>query len=314
VETALLVIQTLTLIALIAYVWKTWEMADATRKAAEAAASSVEEMRRGRREASDPRVAVYFASPSSSLSEIVIENFGETTATNVTFDFVPPLQSSENHAFGVQFFATPKTLPPRSRLQHAFDTWPEYFDAKLPKKYEVRVRYQRLGEDVVREELHVLDAAAFEHYATWHVLGIHELASRFKQYAERTERLFQQAQDHGKVVARRADLIAPTRELGDSLSDLLTMLEAVEAGSADGEVSMFPGQFLPALKRHAVTTLLAAHRKGGNGELQSALKELLLALHHRDWDLLNKTKANARLNSAIGKLRDAVSGPEPPAA
>ena len=96
VQWLLLVIQVATFIVVAIYVWKTWEMASATRKAAEATARSVEESRLTRREASDPRVAIFFASPASSVAEIVIENYGETTATSVTFDFTPDLQASEH--------------------------------------------------------------------------------------------------------------------------------------------------------------------------------------------------------------------------
>ena len=142
--------QVATLIALVVYVWKTWEMAAATRRAAEASTSTVEEMKLARREASAPRLAIYFASPSTSISEIVIENFGDTTATNVRFEFTPPLASSDKDDRGVQFFETPKTLPPHSRLRHAFDLWPEYFEANLPKRYDVKVRFQRLGEAEVQ--------------------------------------------------------------------------------------------------------------------------------------------------------------------
>lgn len=53
---ALLVIQAATLVALVVYVWKTWEMATATRDAASASARAIEEARQARAEALAPRV------------------------------------------------------------------------------------------------------------------------------------------------------------------------------------------------------------------------------------------------------------------
>ena len=61
--------QILTLVALVIYVWKTWEMASATRRAAEASAAAVREAIDARLEALAPRILVYFGYESLHLAE-----------------------------------------------------------------------------------------------------------------------------------------------------------------------------------------------------------------------------------------------------
>ena len=140
VQWALFGTQVATLLALIVTVWKTWEMAVATQKAANATTATVEEMRKARESASAPHIVVYLASPGSNIAEIIVENFGEGTARDIQFKIEPPLQSSLSKDIG-QFFESPKWLPPRSRLSHALDAWSSYFASDYPRKYTVKVDY-----------------------------------------------------------------------------------------------------------------------------------------------------------------------------
>lgn len=59
-QSALLCIQIPTLIALILYVIKTWQMASATRKSAEISARTLDEMRAARDSETAPYVVAYF--------------------------------------------------------------------------------------------------------------------------------------------------------------------------------------------------------------------------------------------------------------
>ena len=79
----LFVVQIGGLLGLWIYVWKTWHIAESTQVAAESSAKSVEEMQRSREQQLEPRVVVYFSSASSTLAEIVIENFGGGAAAEV---------------------------------------------------------------------------------------------------------------------------------------------------------------------------------------------------------------------------------------
>lgn len=149
----LFVVQVAGLIALIVYVWKTWEMATATTRAATATTQTVEEMRAARENASAPRVVVYFASQRPPFAEVVLENFGDGTATDVLCTFDPPLRTARGREAG-EFFKTPKTLPPRARLAHAFDSWVEVFgNDTAPKQYVVTVTYRGLGAERTYREV-----------------------------------------------------------------------------------------------------------------------------------------------------------------
>ena len=87
-------IQALTLIALIIYVWKTWSMADATSKAARASEKSTFEMRLAREEQSKPRVVCYFEHNRRRRQtyDLVIRNYGKSAAFNVNLVFAPQLE------------------------------------------------------------------------------------------------------------------------------------------------------------------------------------------------------------------------------
>lgn len=72
-----IVVQFLSLIFLIIYVIKTWEMAAATRVAAEATQGSVAEMREARDQQTAPYIIVYFDVPfGTSLIYLVVKNIG----------------------------------------------------------------------------------------------------------------------------------------------------------------------------------------------------------------------------------------------
>jgi hypothetical protein len=60
------ILQFFSLIFLIIYVIKTWEMASATRKAALATEKSVDELRKTRDQATAPYIVVYFDIPLAS--------------------------------------------------------------------------------------------------------------------------------------------------------------------------------------------------------------------------------------------------------
>jgi hypothetical protein len=172
----LFIVQLFGLIALVVYVWKTWEIARATRDAAVASASTLQEMRDARNAASAPHVVIYLSSETTAFAEIVVENFGDGTATQVMCRFNPPLRSTLGRDAG-KFFETPKSLPPRSRLVHAFDGWTQYLASDLPRSYTVELAYCDISGTQSFTSSHVLDVTAFEHMSQWERRDIHDLAT-----------------------------------------------------------------------------------------------------------------------------------------
>src|SRR5688572_14023387 len=163
-------------------------MASATERAAKATRESVDEMRLARREASDPRVFIYLSESRGFLAEIVIENLGESTASEVTFTFEPELTASQHADVARKFFDVPMILPPRSRRTHTLDAWPSYFAANLPEKYQVTVTYRRLGEDRLRTEQQVVDAGSFKHQLLAARKDVHDLAKDMHDFTQRFQR------------------------------------------------------------------------------------------------------------------------------
>ncbi len=104
-------IQSLTFIALIAYVWKTWAMASATAKAARASEGSIEEMKLSREEQARPRVICYFEHNRAErrFSDFIVKNFGNSTASNVGLVFSPQLHMYGQGMLGEKTF---KIMPP----------------------------------------------------------------------------------------------------------------------------------------------------------------------------------------------------------
>jgi hypothetical protein len=180
----LAVVQFLTLVGLAIYVYKTWQMASATRQAAEATRRSAElsqdvlaEMREARAQETAPYVLVYLDMPYSptnyGLIYLVITNTGKTVAKNIKFKFEPTLQS----AFGNQVhdFHMPAlkeglgSLVPNQEIRTVFDSITNYSDrmakhngGKPPMKYTAKVSYTGgLSEKPIESE-HVLDISMFE--------------------------------------------------------------------------------------------------------------------------------------------------------
>jgi hypothetical protein len=145
-QTILFFIQILSLIFLIIYVVKTWEMASATRKAAEATEKSVVEMQETRDQETAPFIIAYFDIPAESkLIYFVVKNIGRTVAKQVMLTFTPELISSNNNRKfkDIGFIKNGiESMPPNYEIRTLLDTSPAYFSNKeLPLKYAVDITY-----------------------------------------------------------------------------------------------------------------------------------------------------------------------------
>src|SRR6266566_4287301 len=131
-----LIIQIGTLIFLATYVVKTWQMASATREAAQASSRAAEEAVKARLQALAPRILVYFNPEEIFFAEIIVQNAGAGTAREVEFHIDPPLQSSEKSHHPEKFFDIPKSIiPPGHRIRLYFDTWPSLLKTTNRRRY-----------------------------------------------------------------------------------------------------------------------------------------------------------------------------------
>lgn len=173
------IVQTISLIFLIIYVIKTWQMASSTRKAAEATELSVQEMREIRDEETAPHIVIYFELPQEKVVYLVVNNIGKGTATNIKLDFDPPLQTAGQMP---AISETPMirdgiaSMPPGYKLRTLLGSSFEYFgDDKLPLRYSVTVSYfggLRADQRVVKQ---VLDLSMHKNLMYIRQKGIHEL-------------------------------------------------------------------------------------------------------------------------------------------
>lgn len=129
-----LALEAATLVFLIIYVAKTWQMASATRDA-------VTEAKDARLEALAPRVLVYFDLANPPIVEVIVQNAGAGTATEVTFELAPAFPPDLDDDPG-SFFRTPKAaIPPGVTMRHFIGTTPALLRDGCPDQYEVKVSF-----------------------------------------------------------------------------------------------------------------------------------------------------------------------------
>lgn len=178
-EIALLIIQIVTLIALIAYVIKTWEMASATKESAKSAENTLLEMRETRDQESAPYVVVYFDVPyAKSLVYLVIKNLGKSIAIDIRLSFEPSLQTSdignlENLSLFQKGIAS---LAPAQEIRVLLDTTIAFFgNPGLPLIYSVEITYHGGLKDELRIARHTLDLSVHKGLMYVRSKDIHDL-------------------------------------------------------------------------------------------------------------------------------------------
>jgi len=304
--------QMATLIVLGLTVWKTWEMAIATQKAAKATADTVEEMRIARESASAPHIVVYLASPGDNIAEIIIENFGEGTARDIQFNISPPLQSSLSTDIG-RFFETPKWLPPKSRLSHALDVWSSYFASDYPRQYIFKLDYFGVKDGKRYSDEYLLDIDSFRHMAAWGkkdlddvVSALEKVSQEFKSQGRRRERYYSNIET-GFPYSRRSS------SYSEALSTIQAIYDTLQAEKRDGLLHVKTRPILHGLRTASLDAI--AYLDNGNEEnadRRMALVNLLILLHNaRLWNDMADEEFSLRMDQAISKVISNVQGHMP---
>jgi hypothetical protein len=147
VQIGLFCIQIPTLIALIVYVAKTWEMASATRKSAEIAENTILEMREARDQEIAPYVVAYFdVIPEQDLIYLVIKNIGKSMATDIRLEFSPPLEESSECKYYRKVMEvlannSISSIPPGYEIRTILHSFGGYLKSRHPLRYEITVSY-----------------------------------------------------------------------------------------------------------------------------------------------------------------------------
>jgi len=181
-------VQLATLIAVIIYVWKTWQLAIATKnladitkdmsaatqesakatlKSAKVAEDTLQELRESRDQESAPYVMVYFEIPTGrSVIYLVVKNVGKTTANDIKFSFIPRLQSGTKGVNIDNIWLIKNglaSLAPGEERRTFFDSTIGLFKSPdTPLQYTVNISYFGGLRKEARTYKQVLDLKALE--------------------------------------------------------------------------------------------------------------------------------------------------------
>ncbi len=212
----LIVIQVGTLVGLLLYVYKTWQIASATREAAELSRKStqlsqksielsqqvLEEMRAARGQEIAAQVLAYVDMPYGNWVLLFVVKNGRTLARDIKFDFHPELQSgwgNRAHEFDISFLKNGiSSLAPGQELRVVFDAMSNYFDGSgvkllegsLPSAYTVRVTYRGgLLPDEFHSTEQVIDLSMFKDIGVLQEKGEKDLIKAIESLAQSSERM-----------------------------------------------------------------------------------------------------------------------------
>jgi len=150
INLSLAILQFLSLIALVVYVIKTWQIASATKKSTEISTATLEQIQRTREAETAPYVVSYFdINREKDLLYIVIKNIGKSIAKDVKLQFNPQLRNTEGEDLAKTSFVQNGvgTIPPGHEIRIALDNALHYFNTSValkgqpPLTYYVKVSY-----------------------------------------------------------------------------------------------------------------------------------------------------------------------------
>lgn len=160
----LFIIQVLTLIFLIIYVWKTWEMASSTKDSAIASEKMIAEMKEARDQESAPYVVPYIKI-EQHMMYFGIKNIGKTVANDIKINVDPELKCTilGNKAEDISLIKKGiSSLPPGHELKTMFAVSYDYLNRPdLPMSYSVKLTYTGGIQKRPREYEQVLDLSVY---------------------------------------------------------------------------------------------------------------------------------------------------------
>lgn len=162
--------------------WGVWAQALAVAIAGIVAVRQLRVTVATRKEQARAYVVLYFDFPEDrrQFPDLVVENLGQTAATNVQFSFVPQLRSSTNpEIHNVGMFATGiPTLVPGQRLSTFFDTMLER-PQEWEDAYRVTTKYSDVFGDDHEDDV-VLDLGPHKKTHWIGRKGVHDIHERLK--------------------------------------------------------------------------------------------------------------------------------------
>ncbi|HEV2148348.1 MAG TPA: hypothetical protein VGR37_13165 [Longimicrobiaceae bacterium] len=281
-------------------------MASATRAAAESNRRAVENDIEARLEALAPRIVVYFDG-SSMMARIAIQNAGNGSAENLHLEFDPPLQSTHAQE-SLRFFDTSHPMvPPGYKHAQTFDTWPQYLESDLPKRYQVTARYRGAENKRDYEVRYILDAEAMR----WQ----HIRQSETKLLREEVEKAGKAMQDElrklGNEILPMMRLQALVRPAPSTLSaavhDLLGTWHLLQCIDDEPRAFYSPKSMLELLRLQALSTVRVLSASSATEDQKAAIHHLLPVLFSIEAEFLANKEWHACRDQAFERLGQAFS-------
>lgn len=307
----LLGVQVATLIFLAIYVVKTWQMASATKDAAEASARTARQSYEARMQALAPRVLVYFNPDEIHIAELVVENRGAGTAEDVRFEFEPELQNTRDDD-PQRFFDEPTSIvPPGFKARHTLDTWPALLNSDLPNSYTVTIRYRGLENEKEYSRTQTLDPSAFEHRREITRKSMHDLVEAVedigKDLPKELERFRRLA---NKSWSTQIYSGLPPDDLEDAIRSFAVQWKLFRDQWHDGMSEIWLDPALDSLRTRAFGLAGASGRKAVDEELGGKLMALATKIfqrHRADYDAWSD-EVDAAVQDVIQTIEDGKTG------
>jgi hypothetical protein len=202
VDYSLATVQLATLIALVIYVIKTWQIAAASQRSAQLSEGILSEMHATRLQEIAPYVIVYFDMPYSNdwVMYLVVKNTGKTIAKNIQFKVDPPLVTGFTNTgegtkpFDVYFLREGiSLLAPGQEIRTPFDAHSTLNRENLPTIYKVEVTYADGLQPNRTASEHVLDVSIFNDLSVLQKKGEEDLIKAVETIASSNKELQRQA-------------------------------------------------------------------------------------------------------------------------
>lgn len=201
----LFIVQVLGLVFLGIYVWKTWEMASATRDSARISEKMLAEMKEARDQESAPYVVPYI-NISQNMISFGIKNIGKTVAKNIKINVEPELKSSRL-AERIKDMSLIKnglsSLPPGHEISTIFDVFQDYFSRNdFPLSYLVKITYTGGLRGELREHEQILDLSVYKDLIPDNEMKLDDLVNMLGKLVECDNKTGENLQKIAEDVAR----------------------------------------------------------------------------------------------------------------
>jgi hypothetical protein len=138
-----------------------------------------------------PFVVIDLGSSRQGFFDLVVTNIGSTMAREVTFEFDPPMETSQQYMdiYKLKAFAEGiSTLPPGKEIRTLLDFGPSRYKERLPDLYRVKVNYRGDPGDRPYAEQMDLDFGLYWNRRYITLRDVHDVNKQLETIAKEMQR------------------------------------------------------------------------------------------------------------------------------